>query len=187
MYNYEAVLRYKTVWIGYRNTILYTVIGTAVNIAVTMACAYPLHARICWAVISSPKWFAFTMIFSGGMIPSYLLIRDLRLMNTIWVMIIPGAMSAYNMMWQGRLFSLRSRNELLEASKIDVAAMRNFSSVFYCLYPRPILAVLGIYMPWVTGTATSTRFCILTIENCTRCRFSCANSHTEQHGYRLDG
>ena len=97
LYNYQAVLRYKTVWIGYRNTILYTVVGTAINIAVTMACAYPLARRNLVGRNFFTKLFTFTMIFSGGMIPGYLLMRDLHLMNTVWVMLIPGAMSAYNM------------------------------------------------------------------------------------------
>ena len=89
--------RYKTVWIGYRNTILYPVVGTAINIAVTMACAYPLARRNLVGRNFFTKLFTFTMIFSGGMIPGYLLMRDLHLMNTVWVMLIPGAMSAYNM------------------------------------------------------------------------------------------
>ena len=93
LYNYQAVLRYKTVWIGYRNTILYTVVGTAINIAVTMACAYPLARRNLVGRNFFTKLFTFTMIFSGGMIPGYLLMRDLHLMNTVWVMLIPGGIA----------------------------------------------------------------------------------------------
>ena len=145
LYNYQAVLRYKTVWIGYRNTILYTVVGTAINIAVTMACAYPLARRNLVGRNFFTKLFTFTMIFSGGMIPGYLLMRDLHLMNTVWVMLIPGAMSAYNMIVARTFIQSTISEELLEASKIDGCSDTQF--FFRILLPlsKAILAVLGIY------------------------------------------
>ena len=145
LYNYQAVLRYKTVWIGYRNTILYTVVGTAINIAVTMACAYPLARRNLVGRNFFTKLFTFTMIFSGGMIPGYLLMRDLHLMNTVWVMLIPGAVSAYNMIVARTFIQSTISEELLEASKIDGCSDTQF--FFRILLPlsKAILAVLGIY------------------------------------------
>ena len=81
--NYIAMLRYKSVWLGYRNTVFYTVLGTAINVALTLVCAFPLSQRS----FSGRKFFSLVffvpMIFSGGMIPNYLLIRDLHMLNTI--------------------------------------------------------------------------------------------------------
>ena len=89
--NYKTILAYDSVWLGYRNTILYTVAGTAINILMTLICAYPLSIR----TFSGRKFFSLmffiTMIFNGGMIPNSMLMRDLRLINTVWAVLLPGA------------------------------------------------------------------------------------------------
>jgi multiple sugar transport system permease protein/putative aldouronate transport system permease protein len=85
LYNYSMILQYKSVYTGYRNTFLYTSCGTLINIIFTLLCAYPLSRKD----LSGRGFFTFlftsTMIFSGGMIPSYILMRDLRLINTEYI------------------------------------------------------------------------------------------------------
>lgn len=145
LYNYESVLKYKNVWIGYRNTIIYTGVGTLLNIAVTLMCAYPMARRGLKGRSFFAGMFAFTMIFSGGMIPSYLLIRDLGLMNTVWVMIIPGAMSVHNMIIARTFIQSNIPEELLEASKLDGCNDTQFFFKIVLPLSKAIIAVLAIY------------------------------------------
>lgn len=145
LYNYQAVFRYKNIWVGYRNTILYTTLGTFINLVVTMACAYPLARRNLKFRGFFTGMFTFTMIFSGGMIPSYILMRDLKIMNTIWVMVLPGAMSVYNMIVTRTFIQSNIPDELLEAAKLDGCTDTQF--FFHVVLPlsKAVLAVIGIY------------------------------------------
>ena len=119
LYSYSLILQYKNVFIGYGNTIFYTVVGTMINVALTMICAYPLSRREFSGRYVCSLIFVFTMVFNAGMIPNYILIRDLHLMNTRWAMILPGAISAYNMIVARTFIQNSIPNELLEASKLD--------------------------------------------------------------------
>ena len=145
LYNYEAVLRYKNVWIGYRNTIFYTSAGTLINIIVTMLCAYPLARKNLKFRGLFTAIFTFTMIFSGGMIPGYINIRDLGIMNTVWAMLLPGAMSVYNMIITRTFIQSTIPDELLEASKLDGCNDTQFFFRVVLPLSKAVLAVIGIY------------------------------------------
>ena len=119
LYNYSAVLQYRNVYTGYRNTIFYTIFGTMINVFFTILCAYPLSRKDLDGRGFFTFLFSFTMIFSGGMIPSYILMRNLRLLNTVWAMLLPGAIGVYNMIVIRTFFQVSIPNELLEASKLD--------------------------------------------------------------------
>jgi multiple sugar transport system permease protein/putative aldouronate transport system permease protein len=119
LFNYEMVLQYNSVFLGYRNTLVYTVGGTAINVIVTLLCAYPLSRKGFFGRGFFTFLFTFTMIFSGGMIPNYILMRNLRLLNTIWAMMIPGAVNITNMIVARTYFQNSIPMELLEASKLD--------------------------------------------------------------------
>src|SRR5699024_2706151 len=95
--SYQAVFKYKQLWVGYRNTLIYTVVGTLYNLFLLMPSAYAMAKRGLKGKKVLMGLFVFTMYFSGGMIPSYLVIRDLNLIDTPWVLILPGAFSVYNM------------------------------------------------------------------------------------------
>src|SRR5262249_27351476 len=94
---YAIIAQYDLFWIAYRNTIFYTSVGTVLNVVLTVLAAYPLSRR--WFFGRGPIQFfiVFTMLFSGGLIPYYLVVRDLRLLDTPWAMIVPGAVSAWNL------------------------------------------------------------------------------------------
>ena len=94
---YKAVFQYPGIWRAYGNTFLYTIVGTAINLVMTMIAAYPLARRNLPGKGIVVALFMFTMLFSGGMIPGYLLIRDLHILDTIWALVLPGAISVYNM------------------------------------------------------------------------------------------
>jgi putative aldouronate transport system permease protein len=115
---YEEVFKYKYIWTGYRNTILYTVCGTAINLFMTVCGAYPLSRKQFYGRGFFTFFIALTMFFSGGLIPTYLIMRSYKLLNTFWVMILPGAVSTWNMIIM-RTFFQNLPVELEEAAIID--------------------------------------------------------------------
>ena len=94
---YEAVFKNKKILTGFANSVYYLVVGTLLNLVMTMLCAYPLSRKEFRARGGIAMFFVFTMYFSGGLVPSYILVNSLHLTNTRWAMIIPSAMSTYNM------------------------------------------------------------------------------------------
>lgn len=142
---YKAVLKYKSVWIGYRNTIFYVIAGTLINVVITMFCAYPLARKKLRGRSFLSFLFTFTMLFSGGMIPNYILIKNLHMTNTIWAMLIPGAMSVYNMIVARTFIQNNIPDELLEASKIDGCDDIRFFFQMVLPLSKAILAVLALW------------------------------------------
>lgn len=142
---YKAVFRYKDIWIGYRNTIFYTLFGTCVNVMMAMICAYPMSRKDLPGKNVFSFFFAFTMLFSGGMIPNYLLVKNLGMLNSPLAVIIPGAMSVYNMIVAKNFIQTNIPNELLEAAKIDGCSdIRFFFSIVLPL-SKAIMAVLALW------------------------------------------
>ena len=142
---YKAVLQYKDVWIGYRNTIFYTLVGTLMNISLTLACAYPLSRKQLHGRVPIMFLFTFTMLFGGGMIPNYILIKNLKIMNTIWAMLLPGCMSVYNMIVARTFIQQNIPNELLEASKMDGCSDARFFFQVVLPLSKAIIAVLALW------------------------------------------
>ena len=142
---YTAVLKYKDVWIGYRNTIFYTVAGTLLNIGMTMVCAYPLSRKRLHGKGPIMFLFTFTMLFGGGMIPNYILMRNLKIMNTVWVMLLPGCMSVYNMIVARTYIQSNIPDELLEASKMDGCGDTRFFFQIVLPLSKAVVAVLTLW------------------------------------------
>lgn len=142
---YRAVFENGDVVSGYGNTILYTVLGTLINVAVTMVAAYPLSRKGLPGKSFFLFLFTFTMIFSGGMIPTYILIKDLHMINTLWAMVVPGALSVYNLMITRTYLQESIPGELLEAAQIDGCGDgRYFFSIVLPL-SKAIIAVLVLF------------------------------------------
>lgn len=142
---YEAVFQYKEIWIGYRNTIFYVVVGTIMHVAVELICAYPLARKNLWGRNFISFMFSFTMLFGGGMIPSYLLIKNLGMLNTVWAMFIPGLMSVYNVIVARTFIQNNIPNELLEASQIDGCTDTQFFFRVVLPLSKAIIAVLTLW------------------------------------------
>lgn len=142
---YEAVFNNKDILTGFGNSILYTLVGTFVNLVVTLAAAYPLSRKDLRPRNVIMLVFSFTMFFSGGMIPSYLLISDLGLLNSRWSIILPGALSVYNMIIARQFFASNIPTELLEASQLDGCS--DFQFILRVVIPLSgaIVAVLGLF------------------------------------------
>ena len=143
--NYKTILSYKSVWLGYRNTIFYTVAGTAINIAMTLICAYPLSQRS----FSGRKFLSFVffvpMIFNGGMIPNYMLMRDIKLLNSVWSVLLPGAISVYNMIVTRTFIQSTIPEEMAEAARIDGCSPARYFVSFILPLSKTIIAVIGMY------------------------------------------
>ena len=142
---YKAVFKNKDIVSGYRNTFLYTFFGTALNVGMTMIGAYPLSRKDLKGRDFFMLLFTFTMIFSGGMIPSYILMRQLHLINTPWVMIVPGAISVYNLIITRTFLQNTIPPDLLDASQIDGCSdTRYFFSIVLPL-SKAILATITLF------------------------------------------
>ena len=139
---YKYILQYYAIWLGYRNTLFYTFTGTAINVCMTMTCAYGLSRKGLRGRKFFTLLFTFTMIFAGGMIPSYLLMRDLKLLNTVWCMLLPGAISAYNLIVARTFIENNIPEDLLEAARIDGCSDVHFFFSIVLPLSRAILAVL---------------------------------------------
>lgn len=142
---YQKVFSNPEVWQGYMNTILYTVIGTAINLAFTSTGAFALSRKDMKGRNFWTMFITFTMFFSGGMIPSYLLIKSLHMYNTFWVMVIPGAVSAWNLIIMRTFFQSNVPMELQEAAIID--GCNDLRIFFRIALPlsAPIIAVMVLF------------------------------------------
>lgn len=142
---YELLFRYKTIWIGYANTIFYTVAGTLLNVFLTVICAYPLARKNLRGRSVIMFLFSFTMMFSGGMIPNYILIKNLGMLNTRWALLLPGALSVYNMIVARTFIQTNIPDEMLEAAQID--GCNDFQFLYRMVLPlsKSILAVLTLW------------------------------------------
>lgn len=144
-YSYEYLLSYKTVWMGFGNTIFYTVVGTAINIFVTILAAYPLARKDMVGRGTIMFLFTFTMLFNAGMIPNYINLRTLGMLNTRWALLLPGAISVYNMIVMRTFIQNSIPNELLEASKLDGCS--DIKYLIHVVLPlsKAVLAVVTMY------------------------------------------
>lgn len=142
---YEEVLRYKTIWTGYGNTILYTVLGTVINMILTVCGAYPLSRKDFVPRNFFMILFMITMYFSGGLIPTYLVVNKLHLVDTVWAMVIPNAVSVFNIIITRTYFMNSIPDELLEASKLDGANTAQYLFKVVLPLSKPILAVIMLF------------------------------------------
>jgi multiple sugar transport system permease protein/putative aldouronate transport system permease protein len=142
---YKAIFAYRRVLTGYRNTILYTVVGTSLNVMFTLITAFPLSRRNFQGQRFYMTLFIITMFFSGGLIPSYILVVQLKLINSMWAIILPGALSTYCLIITRTFYSTTIPLDLVEASKID--GCDDFRFLFTILLPlsKAIIAVLALF------------------------------------------
>ena len=116
---YQAVFNNRLIAGGFLNSLYYMVIGTSINLIVTMLAAYPLSHKSLVGRRAITFFFSFTMFFSGGMIPTYLVVKDLGMIDTVWAMVIPGAMSVYNVIIARTFMQNSIPYDLYESAMID--------------------------------------------------------------------
>lgn len=142
---YETVFNTPKVWTGFRNSLFYTVAGTTINLVMTMIAAYCLARKDVPGSNFIMLFFTFTMFFSGGLIPSYLLIRQLGMLNTVWSLILPGAISVYNLIMARTFIQNTIPSELLEASMMDGCSDIMFLLKVVIPLSKAIMAVLVLF------------------------------------------
>jgi putative aldouronate transport system permease protein len=144
-YGYERVFQNPNILTGYSNTLLYTTVGTAINVVMTVMAAYPLSLPSFKGRNVIMAAIVFTMFFSGGLIPTYMVVRDLGLTNTMWALILPNAVSVYNILVMRTFFQSSIPGEILEAASIDGSSdLRTLSRIVLPL-SVPILAVMVLF------------------------------------------
>lgn len=141
----KTTLTYARIYTGLVNSLFYAGFSVLVNLVLTVMCAYPLSRADFQGRNVIMFLCAFTMWFSGGMIPGYMLVRDLGMLNTVWAIIIPGAMSVYNMIIMRTYFQSSIPVELLESSQLDGCSDLRFLWSIVLPLSGPILAVIALY------------------------------------------
>ena len=141
---YKRILDQNDFWTGYKNTFIYTITGTAVALFMTTLCAYPLSKKHLWGRGLFLKVMVFTMYFSGGLIPTYILVNSLKMTDKIWAIIIPGAINTYYMLVMKTFFE-GIPESLEEAASID--GLNQFGMLVRIVLPlsKPILATIGLF------------------------------------------
>lgn len=144
-YNFRMLVTSSSVWMGYQNTILYVGVGTAINVVMTFLTAYALSQE----ALPWRRTFNFlivlTLFFSGGLIPTYLTVKTYGMLNSIWAIVLPGAIATYNLLITRTYLMQQIPEGLVEAAEVDGAgALRTFGQIVIPLC-KPILAVITLF------------------------------------------
>lgn len=142
---YKAIFNYKNIWVGYKNTVIYTVLGTTLNLFMTICAAYPLSRKDFMPRKALTRLFMFTMFFSGGLIPSYMVVVKLGIYDRIWAMLLPSAVHIMYIIIMRTYFETSIPQSLHEAAELDGA--NTAQVLWHIVLPLsgPILAVMALY------------------------------------------
>ena len=143
---YQAILQYRDIWTGFGNSFLYTISGTFIGLVLTVLAAYPLSRRSLAGRKPIMILFLFTMLFNGGLVPNYMLIMKLKLLNTIWAIILPTALSAYNVIVSRTFFMTSIPEELHESAELDGCGEFRYLLSIVLPLSKAILAVLVLWI-----------------------------------------
>lgn len=141
---YRLIFRTNIILTGYRNSIFYAALGTSINVVMTMLAAYPLSRKDFKARSAIMIFFAVTMFFNGGLIPTYLLIRSLGMLNTVWAMVIPGAMGVWYVIITRTYIQSNLPAELYESAALDGCGDFRFLLRIAVPLSMPIIAVIAL-------------------------------------------
>lgn len=142
---YKKIFQNHEILSGYMNTILYTTVGTAINLVLSVAAAYPLSRRDFYGRNLIAALMVFTMFFSGGMVPTYLLVKKMGMLNSMWALIIPGAVSVYNILIMRTFFQSSIPYEMQEAASIDGCSNLGILTRIVLPLSLPIIAVMILF------------------------------------------
>ncbi|MBT2759075.1 carbohydrate ABC transporter permease [Mesobacillus foraminis] len=145
LFGYKEIFNDSRIWVGYKNTIIYTVLGTAVNLLFTLPAAYVLSRPEFKARRALMFIFVFTMFFNGGLIPTYLLIKELGLTNSMWVFILPFSVNVFNLIITRTFFETSLPKELFEAAQMDGCSHFQFFGKIALPLSKAVISVVGLY------------------------------------------
>ncbi len=150
LYAYEVVFNYGKIWNGYLNSIIYTAVGTLIGLVVNICSSYPLSRDELKGRMIFSWIFLFTMLFNGGIVPTYLIIKNLGLLDSMWAIVLPGAVSAWNIVIMRTFFQTSIPKELIESATIDGCS--DFGILYRIVLPLSgsIIAVITLfYAVWL--------------------------------------
>lgn len=142
---FRKVFSYTAIWNGYKNTIIYTLSGVALHLVILLPAAYALSRKELMAKTLIVWVILFTMLFNGGLIPTYLVIKQLGMLNTIWAIIVPNVVGAWAILVARAFFKVNIPEQLTESAKIDGAS--DFSIFVRIAIPlsAPIIATMALF------------------------------------------
>lgn len=143
--SYKLAFQFDALWTGYWNTIVRTVLGVFLSICLTSITAYPLAKRDLPLNSAFTRYMLFTMLFSGGMIPTYFLIKELNMLNTIWALVIPGTVGAFNVLIM-RNFFRGIPDEIEESARVDGAGYFRIFLLIVIPLSKPVLATIALWV-----------------------------------------
>jgi len=141
----KRILEYNELWIGYRNTIFYTLVGTLASLTLSICLAYPMSDREFVPRKILMIFFMITMYFNGGLIPTYLVLKKINVVNTPFAMLIPGLISVYNSLIIRSYFMNSIPGELKEAATLDGANSGQYLVKIVLPLSKSVFAVVGLY------------------------------------------
>ncbi|OAS15108.1 carbohydrate ABC transporter permease [Paenibacillus oryzisoli] len=142
---YKRLFADATIWIGFKNSLWYTVTGTTLNVVLTVMAGYALSRTDLVGRNVFMFLLVFTMFFGGGLIPTYLLVKDLGILNTTWAMILPNAVSVFNVIIVRTFFQSNVPTEVLESAMIDGCSNIKFFVKIAIPLAMPIVAVMVLF------------------------------------------
>jgi multiple sugar transport system permease protein/putative aldouronate transport system permease protein len=142
---YRTISAYQEIVTGFLNSLFYTAVGTTLSVCLTLVAAYPLSRKDLYGRNVIMVFFVIPMLFSGGMIPTYLVVHDVGLLNTRWALIVPGAMTVWNVIITRTFFQVTIPDELLEAAEIDGCNDFRFFLQIVLPLAKPIIAVNALF------------------------------------------
>jgi len=142
---YVKVFNNQDIIKGYTNTFIYTIVGTVINLIMTTAAAYPLSRKDFYGRNVINLIIVFTMFFSGGMVPMYLLVKNLHMLNTMWAVVLPGAISVWNMVIMRTYFQSSIPFEIQESASIDGCSNLGILTRIILPLSAPIMAVMVLF------------------------------------------
>lgn len=142
---YKELLNHSNIWIGYRNTIVYTVVGTLIGLIVNVSAGYALSRKDLVGRKFLSLFFIFTMFFNGGLVPTFLTIRDFHLYDTFLVMVLPFSVAVFDIIVARTFFRTGIPTELWEAAQIDGCGNLRFYAQMVLPLSKPIIAVLALW------------------------------------------
>ncbi|NLZ88542.1 MAG: carbohydrate ABC transporter permease [Clostridiales bacterium] len=145
MEGYSKVLKEQTVLRGFLNSLWYTVLGVGINLLVTVPTSYALSRRDFFGQKAITIYYMITMFVGGGLIPTYLVVSQTGLLDSVWALVVPGALGVYNMIVGRTFFTTNIPSELLEAARIDGCGNTRFFLYIVLPLSGAIIAILTLY------------------------------------------
>ncbi|ANA81870.1 carbohydrate ABC transporter permease [Paenibacillus glucanolyticus] len=142
---YQELLKHSNIWIGYRNTILYTIVGTAIGLVVNISAAYALSRKDLVGRKYFSLLFIFTMFFNGGLIPTFMTIRDFHLYDTFLVMVLPFSVAAFNIIVARTFFQSSIPEDLWEAAQLDGCGNLRYFMTIVIPLSKAVISVIALW------------------------------------------